>query len=69
MKPYWKNYMVVTFIDEDNAPGVIPSNWCLPNEVTCYYPRVASEAMVKKRDAPKLTWQTINIRILHHYSM
>lgn len=65
-----KNFVIVTFVDEDDAPGIVASNWIIDSK-TCYYPNVRSEEMKNKllirTVDPEVTWPQYSIRILKDY--
>lgn len=65
------NFLIVTFVDENDAPGIVASNWVVNNS-TCYYPNVRTEEMKNKllkrmADPDESTWPQYEIRILKSY--
>lgn len=68
------NFVIVTFIDEDDAPGIVASNWIKPDGNTCYYPNVRTEEMknklLRKMTEPEDTTRPqYRIKILKRYGM
>ncbi|XP_028158432.1 uncharacterized protein LOC114351417 [Ostrinia furnacalis] len=65
-----KNFFLVTFLDEDDAPGIVSSKWLIDTN-TCYYPNVRTEEiknkLLKKMAAPEATWSQYQIKILKSY--
>ncbi|XP_073956617.1 uncharacterized protein isoform X2 [Choristoneura fumiferana] len=66
------NFVIVKFVDEDDAPGIIASNWIV-NDCSCYYPNVRTEELkdklLKKKAEPEPgdTWTQYKIKILKYY--
>lgn len=67
------SFIIVTFVDEDDAPSIVASNWINPDGNTCYYPNVRTEEMknklLRKMITPRNTWPTYRIKILKRYGM
>lgn len=67
------SFVIVTFVNEDDAPGIVASNWINPHGNTCYYPNVRTEEMknklLRKRADPEESWPQYQIKILKRYGM
>lgn len=68
------NFVIVTFVDEDDAPSIVASNWIKSDGNTCYYPNVRTEEMknklLRKMTLPDNTsWPQYRIKILKRYGM
>ncbi|CAH2083611.1 unnamed protein product [Euphydryas editha] len=65
------SFVIVTFVNEDDAPGIVASNWINPHGNTCYYPNVHTEEMknklLKKRADPDESWPQYQIKVLKRY--
>lgn len=64
-------FVIVTFVDENNAPGIVASNWIKEDGNTCFYPNVRTEdlkeKLLRKMAAPDDLWQQYKIKILKGY--
>lgn len=64
------NFVVVIFLDEDDAPGIVSSNWII-DDTTCYYPNVRTEEMknklLQRMAEPDNTWPQYKIKIIKRY--
>lgn len=65
------NFLIVTFVNEDDAPGIITSNWLIDSK-TCYYPNVRTEEMknklLKRMAEPEVSlWPEYHIKVLKRY--
>ena len=66
-------YVIVTFVNEDDTPGIVLSTWIHADSNICYYPNVRTDEMktklLKKKVAPEDTWPQYNIKVLKRYGM
>ncbi|KAF5272402.1 hypothetical protein FQR65_LT17404 [Abscondita terminalis] len=67
------DFAVVTFIEEDDAPGIIHTNWMDDKEEFCYYPsskvsEAKKQKYIIKRKNPEIDWEKHPIRVLNKYS-
>lgn len=67
------NYVLVRFVEENDAPGIVAANWLLDDETT-YYPTVRTDEMKNKLlknmavpDHDINPWKLHKIRILKSY--
>lgn len=60
----------MTFVNENDAPGIVASNW-IKDRQTCYYPNVRTEETknkhLKRMVDPESTWPQYNMKILKTY--
>ncbi|GBP74974.1 hypothetical protein EVAR_56265_1 [Eumeta japonica] len=65
------SFVIVTFINEDDAPGIVVSTWIDPRGNTCYYPNVRTEEMknklLRKMAEPDKSWPQYQIKVLKRY--
>ncbi|KAG8173037.1 hypothetical protein JTE90_025020 [Oedothorax gibbosus] len=67
-----KNYAVVLFVDENDAPGVVCTTWIAETNNSCRYPNVrtneARDRCLKEFHTPEDNWAICRIKILKYYS-
>ncbi|GBP54644.1 hypothetical protein EVAR_35906_1 [Eumeta japonica] len=65
------SFVIVTFIYEDDAPGIVVSIWIDTHGNTCYYPNVRTEEMknklLRKMAKPEKSWPQYQIKALKRY--
>lgn len=66
-----KDYAIVLFTMEANAPGIILSSWIFDEERQCRYPTVrtneARDNLLKKMSEPQENWSSNAIKVLNFY--
>lgn len=66
-----KQYAIVQFIDEADAPGVVALQWCNVYKTKWYYPNVLSnesrDKLLKTRVEPQENWWSCSIEVMHEY--
>jgi hypothetical protein len=61
-------FYIVAFTDEEGAVTIVPSNWMLRNNESCYWPSDTTGIVIKKAPEPDpINWLKVNCRVLKQF--